>query len=499
MDQDFHYYGTYAAAKLAGWDDDRAHLAAKCANFVDFLNEKTYRGYWEIVKEIAIGSKKEKHVIGRFDAPRYTFQANWTGNMVGAEGSWGSFHFLPGNYKDTACKVGFGGSLAPEKTYPDWVIDGIAKSEGFVGRGETGSITGKHKLREDTPYGKVEKRLTRPMSALSRALLMDTVQLATRPELAEPILRNAPCAYYLLSDDKKQRAEIVERLVTILGGIRAHVIADTWAHQDFAGIHSDINTYWDWKSPANRLKGQCISLDDGAKDREATLGLMGCSKNLEAMWRIGNAVGNLGHAWMGHLPDFSFVVYKYRPAWSKKKEESVRNNPATFLSAFYELMNLFGKMIGGGKGKPSKEQMLDIAVVLRSGFDLTNKKTLTRVHSEALWQKMGALAAPAIQVKDEDPPSKETVLDGAWTYRKAKGDLFGATVHGTFVMELEHEGKVCDLYLFQLAADYHLQFVYEWLKANDIAVLKDSWVTDPGPLSFGVKEFIAQRFAELQK
>lgn len=39
MDQDFHYYGTYYAAKKGGFDKEEATLIAKAANFIDFFNE----------------------------------------------------------------------------------------------------------------------------------------------------------------------------------------------------------------------------------------------------------------------------------------------------------------------------------------------------------------------------------------------------------------------------------------------------------------------------
>ena len=46
MDQDFHYYGTNYAAQTAGWSAEDAAAIGRAANFIDFLDDSTYRAYW---------------------------------------------------------------------------------------------------------------------------------------------------------------------------------------------------------------------------------------------------------------------------------------------------------------------------------------------------------------------------------------------------------------------------------------------------------------------
>ena len=46
---------------------------------------------------------------------------------------------------------------------------------------------------------------------------------------------------------------------------------------------------------------------------------------------------NLGHGRAGHLPDYSFIRYKYLPAWGDYKEV-VKDNPSDYYSAFCQMV-----------------------------------------------------------------------------------------------------------------------------------------------------------------
>ena len=77
MDQDFHYYGTYYAAREGGFDQDDATLVAKAANFIDFFNETTYAAYWQLVSDTE--KSDNYNVVATMDNPRYTFQGSLFG------------------------------------------------------------------------------------------------------------------------------------------------------------------------------------------------------------------------------------------------------------------------------------------------------------------------------------------------------------------------------------------------------------------------------------
>ena len=46
---------------------------------------------------------------------------------------------------------------------------------------------------------------------------------------------------------------------------------------------------------------------------------------------------SLGHGRAGHLPDYSFMRYKYLPAWGKY-EEVIKDNPSDYYKAFGQMV-----------------------------------------------------------------------------------------------------------------------------------------------------------------
>ena len=95
-------------------------------------------------------------------------------------------------------------------------------------------------------------------------------------------------------------------------GIAMHVLADTWAHQGFAGTPSLV---------INNVGGDVIELiGEGEELRERKLSFkhsLSMTDDLEngvyksSLYQISeNAVMNLGHGRAGHLPDYSFIRYR---------------------------------------------------------------------------------------------------------------------------------------------------------------------------------------------
>ena len=50
-----------------------------------------------------------------------------------------------------------------------------------------------------------------------------------------------------------------------------------------------------------------------------------------------NSIMNRGHGRAGHLPDYSFMKYKYMPAWADY-EEVVKDNPKDYYLAFAQMV-----------------------------------------------------------------------------------------------------------------------------------------------------------------
>lgn len=160
MDQDFHYYGTYYAARVGGsFSTSQATLIAKAANFIDFLNNGSYGGYWRLVRDTSKRSPDAYKVVGDVNSPRYTFQGTLSSGVSAEDGLWCSYHFTPGNYAD------------PEGSPSPTDVHGAAVAELLPG----------HEIRDvDSSIESAHhKLLNRPQSALSRALVLDAIDCAT--------------------------------------------------------------------------------------------------------------------------------------------------------------------------------------------------------------------------------------------------------------------------------------------------------------------------------
>ena len=122
-------------------------------------------------------------------------------------------------------------------------------------------------------------------------------------------------------------------------GIAMHVIADTWAHQYFAGTPSIVinnvspNFY------------EIICTDGMIEEHKIRFNHNPATPdNLEkldytnTMFQINeNSVMNLGHGRAGHFPDYSFARYRYMPAWADFNEV-VKDNPVDYSLAFTQMI-----------------------------------------------------------------------------------------------------------------------------------------------------------------
>ena len=132
-------------------------------------------------------------------------------------------------------------------------------------------------------------------------------------------------------------------------GIAMHVLADTWAHRYFAGTPSMVinNTnYYFYEVLADREKeidekivfGHSPSKPDVLENRSFMASINRFKEN---------SIMVLGHGRAGHLPDYSFMKYKYLPAWADY-EEVIKDNPSDYYHAFcqmvYALQYLHGEI-----------------------------------------------------------------------------------------------------------------------------------------------------------
>ena len=118
-------------------------------------------------------------------------------------------------------------------------------------------------------------------------------------------------------------------------GVAMHVIADTWAHQYFAGTPSlvinNTNHHFFEILPDGDRKIQFRHSASAPDD------IGQCIYTCSLFQSSEDSIMNLGHGRAGHLPDYSFMRYKYLPAWADY-EEIVKDNPSDYYHAFCQLV-----------------------------------------------------------------------------------------------------------------------------------------------------------------
>ena len=239
MQEDFHYYGTYCAALLAGYSPSESTEIAYCANLVDYCSRSFLSSIGGPLSAATTQLSMEM-ADARTDLP----------GLQDITRIWASFHFLPGDL-----------------------------------------------YAEKAGCGRVYRNKYRLICQPNGALLKETVLHAKGLGL--------PAA-----------------------GLAMHVLADTWAHRYFAGTPSLV---------INNTNAEFYeATEDGAWRRLRFRNNPGAADDLQngiylrSLYRgEENSIMNLGHGRAGHLPDYSFIRYRYLPAWADYREV-IKDNPEDF-------------------------------------------------------------------------------------------------------------------------------------------------------------------------
>ncbi|MBQ9664129.1 MAG: hypothetical protein IJV40_13350 [Oscillospiraceae bacterium] len=136
-----------------------------------------------------------------------------------------------------------------------------------------------------------------------------------------------------------ETVELAKKGGTQAVGIAMHVLADTWAHSGFAGTPSlVINNTDSWFY--ERIEEAGLEVDRPVRFRHSASKQddldEGIYSNSVYQWSE-NSIMNLGHGRAGHLPDYSFIRYRYLPAWGDY-EEIVKDNPSEYYKAFCQMV-----------------------------------------------------------------------------------------------------------------------------------------------------------------
>jgi hypothetical protein len=190
-------------------------------------------------------------------------------------------------------------------------------------------------------------------------------------------------------------------------GVAMHVLADTWAHRYFAGTPSLVinNTnyyFFELLGEGKDLREQRITFRHNASapdDLERSIYTNTIFQSNE------NSIMNLGHGRAGHLPDYSFIRYKYLPAWGEYGE-IVKNNPSDYLNAFCQM--IYALKYLRGLEPVFEKSRYDVAAI--APYETQIKTILTRRQLDACddWRALGEqLSGKAIEDFDLEKYQQE--------------------------------------------------------------------------------------------
>lgn len=426
MDVDFHYYATFAAARLAGWDKKEAETIAYSAQFVDEFDMR-YGSSSEPWSFTTSQLPSPKMGTFRFDQvnhqngsskirPRRTVQntTECIKSLHVRKDIWIPFHFLPGNY------------------------------------GKKSERDPRHIKREGCSNKNFDL-LCRPFSPLAIAMIND-----------------------LLEFNKNHDGSNYDYLLQLVG-LRMHVFADTWAHQDFVGdgvqAINDCLGYYNFIE-----KGECLEQLNWAFNPFKDDLNMGYAPNVQLPRAY------LGHGRLGHFPDYSWCRYYYSPAWmqaggsinpnsnANNVKMLVRDNPVVFQTAFFEIVKVLYALKNKIPTYPNRitlplifgtNKVDVIANAVREAITLDRSEDLytdTLVFQKTVdkWKELIKDHCGGLDITFDNQKWKQEAIPALTNASRTTGEY--RWDHGKFIKT--------NLYKFNLAAEHHFAFVKTRLRTD---------------------------------
>ncbi len=220
-------------------------------------------------------------------------------------------------------------------------------------------------------------------------------------------------------------------------GIAMHVLADTWAHSYFAGTPSLVINNTD------REFYEVLQTEEGLRERQikfrhnpsAPDDLQNGLYTNSLYQRSENNIMNLGHGRAGHLPDYSFVTYRYLPAWNDYKMIE-KNNPSDYLHAFCQMICAMQYLRGEREDFETDRYAFDTIASLKERImQIIETRQLS---ASGDWKALGEeLSGETVEDFDLEKYQDE--------YLRASADDKPNTYLGKFFAgAIAHKGMVCD-------------------------------------------------------
>ena len=135
----------------------------------------------------------------------------------------------------------------------------------------------------------------------------------------------------------KETVELAKGKSLQAAGVAMHILADTWAHRYFAGtpsvvINNTNHCFYEVLEEDGVWTERPVHFKHTPGDKIDTASYINSvSSSSEA------SVMNLGHGRAGHLPDYSFLRYKFLPAWNDYAF-IYKDNPEDYYHAFCQMI-----------------------------------------------------------------------------------------------------------------------------------------------------------------
>lgn len=277
MNLDFHYYGTYLAAKIAGYNDLDANTIAYAAQYVD---ESTKSMILDDVNFTLPTVQTNSELIEYYeDFTSWGYKWNLD-NLNEIKKVWIPFHFLPGNLNN------------------QFEYKGVKESKGLT-------INWKFKDGDNQKF----RLMCLPNSETVSAIINDLIYFHNTEEYKLQFI-----------------------------GMRMHVLADTWAHMYFIGKPEwYINDVKEFIAEESKYieETKWTKAEEYRNKSWHSINFIGAPG-----FGGYEGTSYHGHGRMGHIPDYGYLNYRYIPNWSSTddKVKIEKNNQDDFFKAFCQMV-----------------------------------------------------------------------------------------------------------------------------------------------------------------
>lgn len=441
MKLDFHYYMTYVAARIAGFDRYRSQIIALCAEFVDetYTNFNKIKGLSEHRARFIGGKKTSRgeHVLRTSDdfdmgfpgvLNLVKFSTKKTTYTLDMMEPWVSFHFLPGNYGQA--KV-FG--------YHDQTDSGMRRK--FTRTQQRGGRAFDRMVKK---WRIQRKLICAPNSLLSQWMIDEMCDTRVGDKsIGETQQVNIPFVEKLMQESINSKTSPgfnTQMFWLALVGIRMHVLADTFAHAGFAGVRS---------KKVNDVKDFCHGVRMSYRGRTDVRYLDPIRVAVQDGRGPKHVIGSFfGHGRAGSYPDTPSIVFKWtRPA---DNNTFTRDCPEEFYRAFNAMVESMRRIRASWKNRVAPNPNPPY----RFGNYTIDKSFFMKLHGKQMpvHKNMGSDLVDRMKYLRELVHQVDNVDLGM--YHDSRLWLFGLSSHF-----LTH---------WSAAAKHHLNFVREKIKHRDV-------------------------------